>query len=34
MKRAGKVLQAPESETWRENLLIALKCTLGITSVR
>ena len=28
-KRAGKVLQAPESETWRENLLVALKCTLG-----
>jgi len=27
-KRAGKVLQDPESETWRENLLDALKCTL------
>ncbi len=27
-KRAGKVLQTPESETWRENLLDALKCTL------
>ncbi|MBT3658739.1 MAG: hypothetical protein HN540_03055 [Rhodospirillaceae bacterium] len=28
-KRAGKVLKDPESETWRENLSDALKCTLG-----
>lgn len=27
VKRAGKVLKDPESETWRENLLVALKCT-------
>ena len=33
-KRAGKVLQAHESETWRENLLVALKCTLGKPSWR
>ncbi len=33
-KRAGKVLQTPESETWRENLLDALKCTMGKTSWR
>ena len=33
-KRAGKVLQTPESETWRENLLVALKCTLGKSSWR
>ena len=33
-KRAGKVLQTPESETWRENLLVALKCTLGKPSWR
>ena len=26
--RAGKVLQSSESETWRENLFYALKCTL------
>ena len=33
-KRAGKVLQAPESETWRENLLDALKCTMDKSSWR
>jgi hypothetical protein len=27
-KRADEVLQAPESETWRENLSDALECTL------
>lgn len=27
-KRAAKVLQAPKSETWRENLLCALQCKL------
>ncbi len=33
-KRAGKMLLTPKSETWRENLLDALKCTTGKSSWR
>ncbi len=33
-KRAGKMLLTPNSETWRENFLEALKCTMGKPSWR